>query len=130
MRSVKTSRLVIALCALFLSACATTKTYMDTGVYKGENYTFDVTWVDESLFRTVFFSINGDRALTIDREAQKNANCYKTSFYVNRCTYNTQYEDISVEVIVDTDGQMFQQNSYYIVSFDGILVRRITVPLQ
>lgn len=116
--------------AFALSGCATTKTYQDAGVYKGENYLLDVTWEDEGFFRTTYVSINEDRILTIDREAVKSANCQKTSFYVSRCVFNTEYEGRDVEVVAISDGQIGQQNVHYNISFDGTLIRRMTVPIM
>ena len=116
--------------AFALSGCAGTKTYQDAGVYKGENYLLDVTWEDGVVFRTTYVSVNGDRILTIDREAFKSANCQKTSFYVSRCVFNTEYEGRDVEVVATSDGQIGQQNTYYNISFDGTLIRRMTVPIM
>ena len=121
--------LLVLLSAFVLSACASTRTFEDAGVYKGENYTIDITREDSGLFREYRISINGDLVLTIDRDATKAANCQKMSLYVSRCTFDTQYEGKAVRIIQEIDGQMFQQNAYYSVYFDGVLIRRVTTPL-
>jgi hypothetical protein len=116
--------------AFLLSACASTKTYKDAGVYNGESYVFDITWEDEGFFRTTYLSINEALVLTIDRETNRAADCQKTSYLVIRCIYNTQYEGKAVEVVHDYDAQFYQQNSYYSISINGTLVRRITTPIM
>ena len=63
------------------------------------------------------------------RAASKDANCQKMSLYVGQCTYDTQYEGKAVIIIQEIDGQMIQQNAYYSVYFDGVLIRRVTTPL-
>ena len=122
---------VALLGAFALSGCAGTKTYQDAGVYKGENYLLDVTWEDGAVFRTTYVSVNGDKILTIDREALRGTaeNCQQTSFYVRRCVFNTEYEGRDVEVVTTSDVQVGQQNTYYSISFDGTLIRRMTVPV-
>jgi hypothetical protein len=128
---VKNGMATVALLGAFaLSGCATTKTYQDAGVYKGENYLLDVTWEDGGFSRTTYVSVNGDRILTIDRESYKAANCQQTSYYVSRCVYNTEYEGRDVEVVATSDGQIGQQNTYYSISFEGTLIRRMTVPFM
>lgn len=123
-------RMLLGLLSVFvLSACASTRTFEDAGVYKGESYTISITREDEGLFREYSISINGDLVLTIDREETKAAPCQKMSLYVSRCTYETQYQGIAVRVIQEIDAQMFQQNAYYSIYFDGVLVRRVTTPL-
>ena len=120
--------LLVLVCAFTLSACASTRTFEDAGVYKGENYSIEITREDVGLFREYYISINGDQVLTIDRAATKDANCQKMSLYVSRCTYDSQYEGKAVRIIQELDGQMFQQNIYYSVYFDGVLIRRVTTP--
>jgi len=114
---------------LALSACASTRTFEDVGVYKGENYTIDITRADSGLFREYYISINGDLVLTIDRAAIDEAPCEKMSLYVNRCTFDTQYEGKAVRIVQEADAQMFQQNIYYNVYFDEMLIRRVITPL-
>ena len=121
--------LLVLVCAFTLSACASTRTFEDAGVYKGENYSINITREDTGFSRQYLISIDGDQVLTIDRAAIKAANCQQMSFYVSRCTYDTQHEGKAVRIIQEVDGQMFQQNAYYSVYFDGVLIRRVTTPL-
>jgi hypothetical protein len=128
--SLKNSRtLFVLFCALLLSACDSTRTFQDAGAYKGENYTIGIERVDTGLFRAYNISINGDKILTIDKSNVSGDQCQKMSFYVSRCTYNTKYKGKAVRVIQEIDAQMFQQNAYYSVYFDGVLIRRVTTPL-
>ena len=128
MRILKNVSLILGSVALI--GCASTKSYQDVGTYNGNNYVFDITWVDEGLFRTTYLSINDTEVLKMDRETVRAANCEKTSFYVSVCEYSTEYEGNSVEVVATQDSQMYQQNTYYSISFNGSLVERITVPLM
>ena len=120
---------IVLLLTLILVGCATTKSYQDAGVYNGKNYTFDVTWEDKGLFRETYVSINDERVLTIDRVSIKTANCQKISFYVNQCSFKAAYAGNDVDVIQTIDGQLYQQNAYYKILFNGTLVRTITTPL-
>ena len=43
--------LLVLVCAFTLSACASTRTFEDAGVYKGENYSIEITREDVGLFR-------------------------------------------------------------------------------
>lgn len=115
--------------SLVLAACATSKSYQDAGVYQGTNYEFDVTWEDKGLFRETYISINGDRVLTIDRDALKAAPCQKTSAFVEQCAYKTEYAGKTVDIVQNVDVKMYQQNAYYKISFNGTLIRTITIPL-
>ena len=121
--------LLVVLSAFVLSACASTRTFEDAGVYRGENYAITITRNDTGYSREYLISINGDPILTIDSAATKAAPCQKMSLYVSRCTYETQYQGNAVRVIQEIDGQMFQQNAYYNVYFDDVLIRRVTTPL-
>lgn len=116
---------------LLLSACETPRTFEDAGVYDGDNYTIEVARVPDGLFRIYYISINGDQILKIDREllATPPDRCQKVSFYVTQCNFNTQYEGKAVKVIQEVDARPFQQNAYYSVYFDGVLIRRVTTPL-
>jgi hypothetical protein len=121
-------------CALFLSACASTRTFEDAGVYQGKHYTISITRVPDNISSEVsYIAINGDQILDFDlRKLGRNwrdENCQHTSTYVNQCTFNTQYEGMAVKVIQEVDGKLYQQNAYYSVYFDGVLIRRVTTPL-
>lgn len=126
--------LLVLLSAFILTACASTRTFEDAGVYKGENYTISITRVPDNISsQVVYVSINGDQILDYDLRALgrdwREDNCERMSLYVNRCTFNTQYEGKAVRFVEETDAQMFQQNAYYSVYFDGVLIRRVTTPL-
>lgn len=130
--SLKNSKtLFVLFCALFLSACDSTRTFQDAGAYKGKNYTIDITRVPTGISRATYISINGDQILAIEGKSSARANkCQRTSFYVNRCTFNAQYEGKAVSIIEEMDAKMYQQNIYYSVYFDGVLIRRVTTPFQ
>ena len=114
----------------FLSACEAPRTFEDAGVYRSENYTIEIERVPTGLTRTTYISINGDKVLTIDGAAIRDASCQRMSLYVNQCTFDTQYEGKAVRVIQEVDGKLYQQNIYYSVYFDGVLIRKIVTPLQ
>ena len=121
---------IVFMLTLILVGCASTKSYQDAGVYEGQNYAFDITWKDKGLFRETYVSINNERVLTIDRASVKTASCEKISFYVNQCSFKATYAGNDVDVIQTIDGQLYQQNAYYKILFNGTLVRTITTPLN
>ena len=121
--------LLVLLAAFVLSACDSTRSFEDAGVYKGENYTIDITRVPTGISRTTTISINGEQILTISgREEAQGENCQQMSFYVSQCTFDTQYEGKAVRVVLERDGKPFQQAVYYSVYFDGALIRKVSTP--
>ena len=118
------------LLAFVLSACDSARTFEDAGVYKGDNYTFEIKRVPSGVSRTTTISINGEQILLISgREEAYGTNCQRMSYYVFQCTFHTRYGGKAVRIVLERDGKPYQQAVNYSVYFDDVLIRKVSTPL-